>query len=277
MIFYQPSPNLFLREFVRVYRIVHFRFDNLPITPCKAYPPRPEHCLSFYPRDYEQVEFSRSNTKTGRLHAVLFGQLTEVTNRYVGQDFLLLQIVFTPGALFRLTGIPSEEIANSYLDANDFFPGETALVNRQLCDCKTYNEMIGVADSFLLRVIKKKALDAHRLDAACQRLISHAENYSVDWLARASCLSIRQFERKFRERMGVSPKYFARLARFEKAFRMKNMHPAKDWLSIALHCGYYDYQHLVRDYHDFTGQTPADFHLTDMSAPERLFGEVDIF
>jgi AraC-like DNA-binding protein len=57
---------------------------------------------------------------------------------------------------------------------------------------------------------------------------------------------------------------------------MKNRSPQKDWLSIALHCGYYDYQHLVKDYKEFTGYTPAQFFAIDNQAPERMLGDVEI-
>lgn len=89
------------------------------------------------------------------------------------------------------------------------------------------------------------------------------------------CLSLRQYERKFVERMGVSPRYFSKVTRFENAFRMKNKEPHLDWLSIAIRCGYHDYQHLVKSYKEFTNQTPTHFHLLD--TPERKFGETDTY
>jgi AraC-like DNA-binding protein len=53
---------------------------------------------------------------------------------------------------------------------------------------------------------------------------------------------------------------------------MKFVYPRKDWRGIAWDCGYYDYQHLVRDYKEFAGVTPNSiFHLDDQ-APERHFG-----
>jgi AraC-like DNA-binding protein len=45
-----------------------------------------------------------------------------------------------------------------------------------------------------------------------------------------------------------------------------------DWLRIALECNYHDYQHLVRDYKDFTGYGPNAFHEIESKAPERSFG-----
>ena len=58
---------------------------------------------------------------------------------------------------------------------------------------------------------------------------------------------------------------------------MKNTLPHLDWLSLAIHNGYYDYQHLVKDYKDLTQKTPIEFHQIDLSAPEREFGVADTF
>ena len=74
------------------------------------------------------------------------------------------------------------------------------------------------------------------------------------------------------EREGVSPKMYARIARFENAMKLKNARPSLDWLSVALELGYYDYQHLVRDFKEFTQRTPNGFLLADGHSPERTFG-----
>ncbi len=63
--------------------------------------------------------------------------------------------------------------------------------------------------------------------------------------------------------------------RFENAFRMRNKNPQLDWLTIAICCGYYDYQHLAKDYKDLAGFTPNKFH--DLQGPERFFGEADTY
>ena len=67
-----------------------------------------------------------------------------------------------------------------------------------------------------------------------------------------------------------------RIVRFGNAFRMKNAQLNLDWLSVALSCGYYDYQHLVRDFKEFTNLAPTGLFETDTKAPERLFGVVEV-
>jgi len=277
MALYEFTPSPALAEYIRTYRIVHFQFEASTQLPVKAYPPRPEHCLSFYPRDQEKVSFAASGQKAEGLQAVLFGQLTEVTQRQVGGDFLLFQIVFKPGALYRISGVPSFELTNAYLDASLFFKDEINWVNEQLNACVAYPQMVEVVEKFLGQQIRKQTLEQHRMDLVNILPIKNACSYSVDALAKAAFMSVRQFERVFRERMGVSPKFFVKVARFENAYRMKNQYPHLDWRSIAFECGYYDYQHLVKDYRVLTQQTPNEFHQLDLKAPERTFGAADTY
>lgn len=277
MVLFKFKPCPALTEFVRIYKVVNFFFTDITNIPYKPYPPRPEHCLSFYPRDTETVEYVNSGTKIANLKTVLIGQQDEVSNRFVGKDFLVFQIVFCPGALFRLTGIPSHQLNNCYLDAETIFSKDIKEVNDKLNDAANFSEMIVVIETFLLKQINRGVKEFHRLDHVSNRILQSNENLNIEWLAKESCLSLRQYERKFIERMGIAPRYFNKIVRFENAFRMKNKYPQLDWLTIAVHCGYYDYQHLVKDYRKFTNQSPTEFHLLDASSPERNFGESDTY
>lgn len=277
MVLSEFSPGPGLSEFVRVYRVVHFVFKDISNIPFKPYPPRPEHCLSFYPRDTETVEYVNSGKKITNLKAVLIGQHDEVNNRYVGRDFLVFQIVFKPGALYRLTGIPSHQLNNCYLDAEAVFSKDIREVNDKLNDAAGFQEMVAVIDTFLMQQIKRGVREFHRLDHVSNMILHSKEPLKIESLAKASCLSLRQYERKFTERMGISPGYFSKIVRFENAFRLKNKYPDLDWLSIAVQCHYYDYQHLAKDYKSFTNQTPTGFHLLDNASPERKFGESDTY
>lgn len=277
MVLLDFPPSASLSEFVRVYRVVHFVFDDATNVPFKPYPPRPEHCLSFYPRDTETVEYVNSGKKINNLKIVLIGQHNEVNHRFVGRDFLVFQVVFRPGALFRITGIPSYQLNNSYFDAETVFKKDIKDVNDKLNDAVNIEEMVAVVEAFLLREISQRVKEFHRLDQVSNVILNSKNNLNVEWLAKESCLSLRQYERKFIERMGVSPRYFNKIVRFENAFRLKNKQPDLDWQSIAFQCGYYDYQHLAKDYKEFTNQTPTAFHLLDNASPERKFGESDTY
>lgn len=257
---------------MQLYRIVHLSFAHGESVPVKAYPPRPEHCLAFYPFDTEMVEYKNSGRIVKNIPVVLYGQFSEVTNRSIGKNFLVVQIIFNPGALFRLTGIAATALTNEYIDAENIFSSQLQNINEQLFFATTYPAMITIVNNFVRSLIKKQQKPKLLLDDACTLLLQKKDSLSIDALAKQACLSTKQLDRKFNERTGVNPKLYAKIIRFDRAFRFKNSHPHLDWLRIAVECNYYDYQHLVKDYKAFTGLSPTAFHEIENNAPERKFG-----
>lgn len=275
-----PSPAL--REHVRLLQIVGCSFPaSMAVLPVKAYWPRAENSLSFYPRDPEKHEYGFDGNQLNKPCSTLNGQYSIVTNRHVGRDFMVFQVQFQPGALFQLTGIPSHELTNTFVDAEGVFSSEISRVNERLSYTKHYTEMIPIVENFIFYLINRaKYRQLRPIDKVSRFMLQYPSVVALDWpgldwLADQACLSQRQFYRQFMEREGVSPKLYARIARFENAMKLKNAQPAKDWLSVALDLGYYDYQHLVRDFKEFTSLTPNGFLLADGHSPERVFGKVE--
>ena len=270
---YRP-PHPALREYVQQLQIVGCSFPaSMAVLPVKAYWPRAENSLSFYPKDPERHEYGFDGNQLDKTVSTLNGQYSIVTNRHVGRDFMVFQVQFQPGALFRLTGIPSHELTNTFVDAEAVFSAEISRVNERLSYTRHYTEMIPIVEEFLQYLVNRAKQKAWRpIDRVSRFLLQHPNTVSLDWLADQACLSQRQFYRQFVEREGVSPKMYARIARFENAMKLKNARPSLDWLSVALELGYYDYQHLVRDFKEFTQRTPNGFLLADGHSPERTFG-----
>ena len=264
-------PASSLQAFVRAYRIVHMRFESHDPPPFKPYTPRPEQCLAFYPHDREKVDFVAHNKTVSNIPVALIGQALSVTNRFIHGHFMVIQVLFQPGGLFRLTGMPGSETNESYIEADHVFSKEVHLVNEAFFHARTYREIVQIANCFVEKLVRKGTKDSHAVDTVSQWMMTNP-GASLDTLARKSFLSNKQFERKFLERTGLNPKLYARLVRFDKAFREKNLTPDRDWQSIAFDCNYYDYQHLVRDYKDFTGLKPTVFHQLESRSPERRFG-----
>jgi hypothetical protein len=169
-----------LREFVRCYRVIHFTFDKNTPFGYKPYTPRPENCLAFYPRDRERVVYADSGKTVEHLPVVFFGQHTVMTNRYINPDFLVLQIHFQPGAVFRLTGIPLHELNNTYMAADEVFSREIHLVNEQLYYAPNHGAMVEILNDFMCQLIKKKAKDAHPLDQAAQLMFTRQGSMNLD-------------------------------------------------------------------------------------------------
>lgn len=280
-IFDYRLPHPALREYVRLFQIVGCTFPSwLPQLPVKAYWPRAENCLSFFPKDPEKIEYGFDGKPISSTTSRLYGQHNIVTNRHVGRDFMVFQVQLQPGALARLTGMPVSELTNGFVDAESIFSKEIRAVNQRLSYTKHYTEMVSIVEDFIFYLIGRQSSSRYKsnllpIDRVSQNILATRGGASLEWLANQACLSQRQFYRQFVERHGISPKLYARIARFENAMKLKNTTPHKDWITIAYELGYYDYQHLVRDFKEFTTLTPNAFFAAESQSPERTFGAVE--
>lgn len=264
-----PSPSL--SAHVRSIGVVHFEFTESAAIAPKVYAPRPETSLYFFPRDPEYIAY-QGMEKVKRPSVCLYGQHTIMNHRFVGRNFLALIVHFQPGVIHRLTGLPMHELKNTIVAADLVLPPEISHVNEQLNNCTSYSQMLAVIETFLTKAMRRVRGESDGVDAAARFLLQKGGNISVECLAKETSLSCRQFERKFKDRTGVTPSILARLSRFTKSIRAKSAQPYLDLLSIAVKCGYHDYQHMTRDFREFTGMTPATFFYIDARAPERAPG-----
>jgi transcriptional regulator GlxA family with amidase domain len=72
-------------------------------------------------------------------------------------------------------------------------------------------------------------------------------------------LSHRRLIELFTAQVGMTPKLFGRVQRFQRAASLTRRQRSPDWANVAVECGYCDQSHLIRDFIAFSGLSPADF------------------
>ncbi|GAB2654013.1 hypothetical protein GCM10027036_04200 [Flavihumibacter cheonanensis] len=165
--------------------------------------------------------------------------------------------------------MPLHELVDKSFDATEFFGRPLTQLVNQLQHCNGFDEMVRLVELFLLdqRICQKAMLP---FDQAMQVMLQTGGNCSIDQIASLACLSNRQFERVCKERIGLSPKYFARLIRFSRAYRMHEEQPEATWTTIAHHVGYFDQMHLIRDFREFTYKSPRGIEKEINQAPLKM-------
>jgi len=87
-------------------------------------------------------------------------------------------------------------------------------------------------------------------------------------IAQEAGLSRRRFGQVFREQIGLTPKLYCRLQRFQSALKQIASGASVDWAQIALATGYCDQAHLAHEFRDFSGLSPSAYLAA--SAPSNL-------
>jgi AraC-like DNA-binding protein len=251
--FYQPHPAL--QEIVSRIMLARYVFDSkTPLSPT-PFPPQPEQCLYFYPFD----KVSSYNYATGSTiqlpHSIVVGPQLARVDLTLNFNVLIIYVGFHPGGLYRLLNVPMQEIINMPIDATLLLGKEIEAITAQLQDAKEYDAMVRIVENYLLQ--KKKLKYSLPVEQVIRPLIKQAHYLNVDKLASKACVSVRQLERQFNERIGMSPKLFLRLVRFSKAWRMRETYATMKWSRIAYQCGYADQMHMIRDFKEFASAPPS--------------------
>ena len=72
-------------------------------------------------------------------------------------------------------------------------------------------------------------------------------------------MSAKRFIERFKAEVGVSPKHYCRIRRFQRAVTRAHRGQIVDWPQVALECGYYDQAHFIHEFRSFAGLTPTGY------------------
>jgi AraC-like DNA-binding protein len=166
-------------------------------------------------------------------------------------------IMFQPDGLHRLFSIPMHELTDEDYEGHSLLGAFISRLQQRLGGCKSLEERARCVDGFLVR----RAMDSRSDDgisAAANRIVVGGGRVEIAALANRAGLSMRQFERRFIQQVGMRPKLFARIARFEAALDTKARSATKSWTDVAHEFGYYDQMHMVHDFGEFSNKTPTE-------------------
>ena len=196
--------------------------------------------------------------KTRGTYAGLFGTMTTFIEVDYPTSMQMFGIRFKPAGITAFTRVPVDEFTDRDV--------ELALVEtlfdksfyETLPEKQSMEEIIAHTNNYLINRLSCLYHFDKQIIRAVDLIFSAKGQLSSAKVASDVCLCQRHFERKFKSAIGVSPKTFAKIVRFKHALRCLRNSSYQDLLTVALECGYYDHTHLIKDFRDFSGETPTD-------------------
>lgn len=192
---------------------------------------------------------------------------TPVTLRPTGPlGMIVVQI--RPDAAWRVVGAPLGDFANGNLSLADLFGDhEAAICSEMLATAPTSAARVSTVVAFLQGRLRPAA-DSVASRAAAQ--LRRDPTLRMTTIAAALDVSTRHLARAFQSAFGMSPKYFARLARIERIIRERQR--GLPWAEIAYACGLADQAHLIREFVALVGERPTEFFVRSATCGVSLPG-----
>jgi AraC-like DNA-binding protein len=188
--------------------------------------------------------------------AVVSGALTSCFGTDHREHASIIGVHFKPGGAFPFLGVPAFELADAHVDLEALWGRRARALRDRLCAAPLAEKFTILEDALVERLARPAR--RHPVVPFALAELSRPE-VTVRTLAEQTQLSHRRLAEVFRAEVGMAPKTFSRVRRFERAVaRARGRAAAPDWASLALECGYFDQSHMIRDFVALSGLTPLE-------------------
>ena len=165
---------------------------------------------------------------------------------------------FKPGGAFPFFQAPPAELSNRSVALEELWGAASARLRERLLLAATPQQKFLVLEQCLLEQLARPLEHHPAVNFAIQQFRS-APHGPVLQMAEAVGFSQRRFIQLFRDEVGLTPKLFCRVSRFQRVVHSAHSLDQINWAEMALDCGYYDQAHFNHDFQEFAGITPMQY------------------
>ena len=179
-----------------------------------------------------------------------------------GSGSRMLIVAFKKGRAFPFYPFPISELTDTVAEADLVFGRNFNDLREQLLAAKSIDPMFQLVERFLLQQAGNRLQGdgpAKCIEYAVSSMTHKPTPRRLHQLSDEIGYSQKHFIELFRQQVGVSPKQYLKIMRFQKAIGAIEHNESIHWSQIALESGYYDQAHLIHDFKRFSGFTPNEY------------------
>lgn len=186
----------------------------------------------------------------------LYGQTTGHGDLCSSGSLKILGVNLYPHVLKTLFGFDADEVTDKVIDMNRIRPG----LQEPLLDTDSTGRRIDLLSAFLARQQEEHSYTDWSVRTSIEKIEKGKGNIPIFKVYRELKLSERQFERRFKQHVGIRPKLFSRIIRFRSALDQIRLYDYEYLSDIAMDTGYSDQSHFIREFKEFGGLRPGEYH-----------------
>ncbi len=260
MVYNISKPSGFLSPYVKLY----WSLEN-------CIPKGKEHVQRIVPNGLFELIFYLDDRpkvtdpqKTISDSIMITGQLKRSHELKVTGRLSLFAIYFLPHGLSMFLDLPMKEILNQSVPLKFIVKGTVNKLEDELSSAPTFKKKIEIVEAFLISKIKKNEdkYKYNKIRFAINMMNQAKGVIGIERLASELFLSRKQFERTFSDFVGISPKQFLKIVRFQNAIYEKSQNPELSLTEVAYNSGYFDQAHMINDFKMLSGITPKSYFET---------------
>jgi AraC-like DNA-binding protein len=192
-------------------------------------------------------------------HCFVVGQMIGPAFLQVSTRIEVVGVRFRPGGAYPFLMFPMHELTHRFISVTEVWGRLGRELEERVLGAPSTRQAVRMVVHDLERLLISADVGKNRAQGLASVQIQHHGTLSVRELAYEGGISERQLEREFNDVVGLPPKVFSRILRFQRVFEA--FEENAKWVDVALECGYYDQPHLIADFRQFAATTPTTFDL----------------
>lgn len=252
----QVRPPDYLKDFVRYF----WTLEGCPFdTGSKTFGPLADGYPGLIFQQSERRHLYSSDNKE-LPKSFVYGQCIKLTQLNLTGNFSLIGIRFYPNALRSIYRFDTRELTDSCVDLNLLSKTDEVYLSENLASSTSTSDKLNLLSQYLFSLIRK---NNSRVDSITKFALSQIINSNgcmpMKDIQEKLKLSERSLERKFNQHVGISPKLYARVCRFQAALNQLKSNQYSKLSDIAFDNGFADQSHFIRTFKEFAGCSPFEF------------------
>ena len=171
----------------------------------------------------------------------------------------IMGVAFKPGGAFPFFNLPADELHNTHVSLDTLWRAEASFLREELLETATLETKFRVLEQALLAQAARPLARHPAVTFALKELHSVPHTRTISDVTEQIGLSARRFIQVFREEVGLTPKLYYRVRRFQEVLHLIGKERQVEWADIALTCGYFDQAHFIHDFRAFSGLNPTTY------------------
>lgn len=192
----------------------------------------------------------------GQISLVGVGDLPSMVDAQSNGALGVIGVDFTPQGAYRFFQWRLKEVHNQLYQLADILGKTVRHIEERIVATTNMEEKLTIVQQFLFNLFTIKGADTV-FEYCVNKIKKSSGAVSIRELERQTGYTTRWLNRKFEERMGISPKNFASIARFQYYYHALLTNASRILTHKEFYNHYYDESHFIREFKRFTGMSPA--------------------
>lgn len=171
----------------------------------------------------------------------------------------MVGVRFRPGGAYPFFRFPISELSESVTELDLIWGTLVDEIRDELAEIESPDARLLRLESLLLRQVQR-TLEPNRLITFAVHQLQHSPQFlAIRDLASMVGITQKHLISQFERVVGLRPKSFARVCKFQKVINLIEQQDQIEWSSLALDCGYYDQAHFIKEFQTFSGLNPSAY------------------